>query len=314
MSTGQDGSGDAPRDPSGLAMTLAPDTTLSGLSVPAVVDRSEATSGSLIVIAGAPADVGTHVLVGDEVVIGRVGEGLQLRDGRTSRRHVRVWCSDGAYQVEDMGSTNGTALNGRRLEAPTPLHDGDKIYLGSTVLKFTLVDETEAAYLARMARLAGTDPLTGLHAKHRFDSMLDEALRIARSTGTPLVVRMMDMDGLKRINDAHGHQHGAHTIATVGARIGALLGGRGEACRFGGDEFCAYLPGVDLQAALELADELRRIVEGGEYELEGVVVRATISIGVAAASPDRPSREMLVAAADRALYRAKGKGRNCVSD
>ena len=289
-------------------------TTLTDIRLPWLHGEEECRRGSLLVIAGAPADIGAHLVVRTEAHIGRDTGTLRLRDGRVSRRHVRVWQEDGRYFVEDLGSTNGSRLNGRALERPSPLGDGDKIYVGSTVLKFTLVDETEANYLARMERLAGTDPLTGLHAKHRFDSILEESLRTARLANKPLCLLMMDMDGLKSINDRHGHRMGAHTIATVGHALGQVLRGRGEACRFGGDEFCAYLPGLSLARARLVAEEIRLVVEEGTYELDNASVKATISIGVAAAGPEQSTPATLLAAADRALYRAKAAGRNCVSE
>ena len=193
------------------------------------------------------------------------------------------------------------------------LGDGDKIYVGNTILKFTLVDETEAAYLARMEKLAGTDPLTGLHAKHRFDSMLEERLRTVQLDGTRLCLLMMDLDGLKAINDAHGHQLGAHTISVVGKRIGEVLKGRGEACRFGGDEFCAYLADMSETRARLIAEEVRLVVAEECIEWGSHSFTTTISIGVASSGPGRSSLRTLLAVADEALYRAKAAGRNCVS-
>jgi diguanylate cyclase (GGDEF)-like protein len=272
--------------------------------------------GSLLVIAGAPADVGTHVVIEDEIVVGRMTTGLQLRDGQTSRQHCTVWLDKDAeqYVVRDLGSTNGTQLNGEPLEGESSIESGDKISLGQTLLKFTFVDQTEALYLRRMQQLAGTDPLTGLHAKHRFDSMFVEALRMCRASQTPLTALMMDMDGLKAINDRHGHRTGAHTIAEVGQLLGRILADRGEACRFGGDEFCAYLPGTGLEEAAQIEEEFRRAVQSGRFEFEGVVVQATISIGLAQFGDTFSNVDQIVAAADKALYRAKDKGRNCVSE
>jgi len=293
-------------DPRG-PITLHPDVTERfEVSPPRKTGRR---TGSLLVIDGSPADVGVHAMVSEDVVIGRDG-GLLLRDGRISRHHARIFRQDGHWHVADLDSTNGTSVNGVPLTDRCELHDGDKIVLGSTVVKFSIVDETEAAYLDRISRLAGTDPLTGLHAKHRFDDMLAEAFRVARLTETPLVVFMMDMDGLKSINDTWGHTMGAHTIATVGKLIAKALGKRGEACRFGGDEFCAYAS-VPIERGLAIAEAIRTAVEEGRYVLGDVSVRATISIGLAALDHvDAPGE--LVEAADEALYRAKNAGRNCI--
>lgn len=268
--------------------------------------------GSLLVIAGHPADVGTHLVVEDRVVLGRETSGLRLHDARTSRRHAEVTKTEEGHVLRDLGSTNGTRLNGAPVHGEALLGDGDKIRLGATLVKFTLVDQTEADYLRRMTRLARTDPLTGLHAKHQFDALLAETLRTLPPGGA-LCVLMMDMDGLKAINDRHGHQVGAATIAQVGKLLGAMLRGRGQACRFGGDEFCVMLPHHELEDAVVLAEAIRTEVEQTSFRRGEVEVQATMSIGVAPWSRDARDAEHLVELADRALYRAKAAGRNCVA-
>jgi two-component system, cell cycle response regulator len=176
-----------------------------------------------------------------------------------------------------------------------------------------MIDETEAAYLEEISRLAGTDPLTGLHATHRFDNLLEEAVRVARLTDTPLAVLMMDLDGLKQVNDQHGHRFGAHTIGAVGRALREALVHVGEGCRFGGDEFCVYLPGADSQRARGFAERFRQWVETSRLELDGIPLRVTISIGIAARTPPASVVE-LTAGADAALYRAKAAGKNCISE
>ena len=268
---------------------------------------------TLLVIDGTPADVGRHVTVELEAVLGRDEGSLRLRDSRCSRRHAAVTREGAGYVVRDVGSTNGTYLNGVLLEGAQPLKDGDWIMLGQTAVKFNIVDGAQADYLARVEDLVTKDELTGLPAKHTFDASLEEAMRAAGATGSPLGALMMDMDGLKKINDRHGHHVGANTISEVGMLIGRVVGDRGEACRFGGDEFSAFLPRTDLEGALAVAEEIRREVEGLIVTFEGVEVKATISIGVAELPPDVSTPSALLARADRALYRAKEQGRNCVS-
>jgi len=295
-----------------LGLTLSPGTTTLADSLSEGAEDSDLV-GSLLVIGGAQADIGTHVLVAGTVDIGREPVGLQLRDARCSRRHARVSHQDDAYCLTDLSSTNGTTLNGHPAGTMEPLHDGDKIRMGQTTLKFTLVDATEASYLRRMEQLAGRDSLTGLIANHRFSSLLAEAFRNASTTRTPLTVLMMDMDGLKAINDAHGHRMGAQTIREVGELIGSLVEGIGEATRFGGDEFCVFLPGCDTDAGMVLAETIRAGVDAHDIVRETERVGVSISIGVASTAPAHTQWTQLQEAADRALYRAKEKGRNCVS-
>jgi two-component system, cell cycle response regulator len=294
-----------------------PAATLQGMVPVGLIEAlKEGTglTGSLLVIAGAAADIGTHWVVTDSSVLGREPDQLLLRDPEISRRHAQVVVESGLHFLRDLGSTNGTLLNGLPVTDDEILRNGDKIALGRTVIKFTLVDPDEATTLERMATMAGSDPLTGLMAKHRFDAMLTESFDVAQASGGGLSVLMMDMDGLKAINTAHGHPVGAHTIAEVGRMIADIIGLHGEACRFGGDEFSALLPGSPLGVGMRIAERIRQGVEEATFRLGDVEVNPTISIGVAERTVDVASVRELVTAADRALYRAKDKGRNAVSD
>ena len=276
--------------------------------------RLEAQKGSLVVIAGTPADIGAHVRIADCVIIGREQGGLRLRDGLLSRNHARVIRDEEGYWLEDLGSTNGTMLNGCNVTERKKLSPEDRITMGQTVIKFTVVDAIEASYLDEMARMSSTDSLTGLVAKHRFDAALDEAFRAARTRNQPLCALMMDMDGLKAINDRLGHHVGAGTISKVGMLISEVVGERGEACRFGGDEFCAFLPALSLAGAMKIAEKIRAGVEHTMFEIGSLRVQACISIGVAELDAQTASPVALLNRSDLALYRAKAKGRNQVSD
>ena len=149
--------------------------------------------GSLLVIAGAAADIGTHWPVVDSAILGREPKNLVLRDPKSSRCHASVTRHGEGYVLTDLKSTNGTLLNGKPVQGAVPLKEGDRIGIGRTVIRFMLVDATEAACLERMSHLAGTDPLTGLIAKHRFDSLLADAFEGVLATGGSLSVLMMDM-------------------------------------------------------------------------------------------------------------------------
>jgi len=270
----------------------------------------------LLVVQGAEVDLGTQVLCDEPVTIGRDADTeLPLRDGSISRRHCHVErVGDGSYVLADLGSTNGTRLNGTRIKDPVTLADGDKIFLGATIVKFGYADELDAKYHARLETMAATDALTGLLSNRKFDATFSHAVTEARDAGTVLAVLVMDMDGLKQINDAHGHHMGGFTLVEVAQLLAPrFAGGHGEVCRFGGDEFAAFVPGADKDAAFALAEEIRAAVETHRFEREGVVVKPTISVGVAALPEDGTTAEELFRAADRALYRAKAEGRNRVS-
>ena len=277
------------------------------------IARARAQLAALVVLQGSESDIGTHVKIDRPVTIGRdPSVELPLQDDGISRRHCRIVLSDGKYWLEDLRSTNGTLLNGERVSQKRELKAGDRIYLGACVLKFTHDDDIEVGYHAQMDALVGTDDLTGLIAKRRFDAAYVRALDAARALKKPLAILVLDLDGLKQINDAHGHPVGAHTIAEVGKIIGAVVAPHGAACRFGGDEFAAFLPGLTTADGMAFGESIRRWIHQHRFEKDGAIVKPTISIGVAAFPEDGRSADVLFRKADQALYRAKKTGRDRV--
>jgi diguanylate cyclase (GGDEF)-like protein len=271
----------------------------------------------LIVLRGA--QIGRRYLLNEQALVLGRREGqagvVIAGDPAISAAHCRIQHDPirDAYALVDLGSTNGTRLNGEPVARRTKLRDGDKIMLGQTILKFTFHDVIEAEFHREVDRMMNIDELTGLVVLRVFEERLRRALAACASAGRALAVLMMDMDGLKRINDTHGHHVGAHTIGEVGRRLGALLGSDGLVTRFGGDEFTAFAAGRDRAGALELGEVIRAALRATPIEHAGVVVRPTMSIGVAAFPQDGATPERLTRCADEALYRAKAAGRDVVS-
>jgi two-component system cell cycle response regulator len=298
--------------------TLAPETVkLNVDEVRESIARAQRKQAALVVLQGSESEIGTHVMLDRAVTIGRDPKTeLPLQDEGISRRHCRIAFDKekSAFFIEDLGSTNGTLLNGKRLQAQKKLEAGDRIYLGACVVKFTYSDALEVGYHAQMDVLVGTDDLTGLIAKRRFDAAFVRSVEEARRTRAALAVMMLDLDGLKLINDTHGHPVGAHTIAEVGRIIGQVVSQHllGAACRFGGDEFAAFMPGLCKRDGAKVGETIRALVAGHRFEKDGVVVRPTISIGVSAYPEDGATAELLLRHADEALYRAKKTGRDRV--
>ena len=216
-----------------------------------------------------------------------------------------------AYMVRDLHSTNGTWVNGLRVDS-TRLYDGDKLMIGRTILKFTFQDVIEAEYHQQVDRMMNLDELTGLVVQRVFNDRFRLALSECLAKGQPISVLMMDLDNLKLINDRHGHHAGAQTIATVGQLLAELMPTGGLASRFGGDEYSAFAVGLDRPAGLELAEQIREAVEDRCRNLDRDRIGATISIGLSTHPDDGPTLEQLTRRADEALYRAKAAGRNCV--
>jgi diguanylate cyclase (GGDEF)-like protein len=123
----------------------------------------------------------------------------------------------------------------------------------------------------------------------------------------------MDLDGVKSINDTHGHLFGARTIAECGKAIGRMIAGKGFATRFGGDEFVAALPAHGPADGYAFAREVCNFIGNEPIRHEGVLLNPGISIGVATFPDDAAEAVELFRRADEALYLAKrtGKRRVC---
>jgi diguanylate cyclase (GGDEF)-like protein len=278
--------------------------------------RLERRTGSLVVVQGAEADLGVHMVVSKPITIGREGDvELPLRDGGASRRHCMVErdVTMGRYVVRDLGSTNGTRLNGITITGVMPLSDGDKIFLGNTIVKFTFTDELDVEYLAKLDALVATDALTGLLTRRRFDGAFHTAVLAALADGSDLSCLVMDMDGLKAVNDQHGHEMGSFSIVECAKLLREVITNRGALCRYGGDEFVAFLPRHGREQARRVAETMRAAVNAHTFDKQGTLVKPTLSVGVSSLRDNGTSPEDLFRAADKALYASKAGGKNQVS-
>ena len=272
----------------------------------------KAVAPSVVVILGP--DVGARAVLSRSMELGRDPAcELPLHDDNVSWRHARIEDRGGGeWAVVDLGSTNGTLVNGQP-HAGAVLHPGDRVFVGKTVLEVQQ-DALRDAQAAEIERLVSIDELSGLWVKRRFDAQLESCVTaVLTGAATTLSVVVMDMDGVKGINDTHGHSMGAYAIGETGALIGAELHGLGFATRFGGDEFAAALPGHSKERAAAVAETIRAAVGRHVYEKGGVRVQPGLSCGVATMPGDATTAEALFQAADQAMYRAKRAGKNRVA-
>jgi diguanylate cyclase (GGDEF)-like protein len=161
--------------------------------------------------------------------------------------------------------------------------------------------------IERLRTLADRDHLTGLANRRRFRSALGHELERWRRYNLPCALVLVDIDHLKKINDAHGHAAGDIVIRHVANALAELSRDNDTAARLGGEEFALLLAGADSQKALIAAERLRLAVCAVEVEELGIV---SVSLGVAACPAHAETERALYAASDAALYRAKGEGRN----
>jgi diguanylate cyclase (GGDEF)-like protein len=170
---------------------------------------------------------------------------------------------------------------------------------------------------AQLLDAARIDAKTGLLNAVAWQREARVELTRASRTHTPLAVAMLDIDHFKRVNDTYGHLTGDAVLATLAAAMRGLLRDYDITGRFGGEEFTILLPHTDAESAHQIAERLRAklaqiTVDTGPAGSDQTSLHVTVSIGVATLANSRRDLEELIAAADAALYRAKGAGRDRV--
>lgn len=240
---------------------------------------------------------------------------LRVEDDGISRTHARIRAETGRAWVEDMGSRNGTFVNGAKVSTPVELRDGDKIQVGrSTVIRFGFQDDLDESFHENLMSSALRDGLTKLFNKRYFLERLDSELKFAQRHSVALSLLLLDLDHFKKINDTMGHLGGDAVLMAIANVLHKAVRNEDVVARFGGEEFAIILRAIDIEGAFLMAERLRKLVEQTTVPHNSHDMRATISIGLAS-FPATPCKtlEELVDAADKALYRAKNGGRNRVS-
>lgn len=280
---------------------------------PELSSRRRQLAAYLVVLQGT--NVGEmHKIDGPEVVIGRaVSANVRLNDDGISRRHCRIITIGGQVIMEDLGSANGTVVNGELVQQHA-LAEGDKIRLGATtMLKFTYQDKLDESFQQQMIDAALRDGLTRAYNKKFFKDRLDTEFSYARRHNTTLSLVMFDVDHFKRVNDTHGHLAGDGVLVRLAQVTQATIRTEDVLARYGGEEFAIICRGIALLNAGILGERLRARVEQEAFDYQGTRIPVTISVGVAALPEANAATAVdLVRDADTALYQAKRTGRNRV--
>ncbi len=164
----------------------------------------------------------------------------------------------------------------------------------------------------KIKQVSDTDELTGAYNMRAFSSVLQRAFRQAVRYGHALSVVMIDSDNLKQINDTHGHESGNRLLQHVVRCIREQLRGSDVMARFGGDEFIVLLPETNNKGAVEMAQRIRKSVEISHFDVRSGQASITVSLGIASYPEDGGNLEVILDKADKAMYRAKQRGRNRV--
>lgn len=268
-----------------------------------------------------------YLLGGTRFAIGRDPScDIPLDDAGVSRRHAEIRRVGDHFVVSDLGSKNGTLVQGERIDE-RQLCDGDLIRIGASVFKYLRLNEVELRYHDQMARLTNTDGLTGAYnRRHAWDTLEQHLARITRRGGELSLV-LFDIDHFKRLNDTHGHAAGDTTLVQIVQRVQSQNRREDVLARIGGEEFLMILPDTDILEAAEVATRVRDCIARTPFDIgDGKSIPVTVSLGVtdieefhqaggeALIDENRTAAaDQLVALADAKLYEAKHLGRNRVA-
>lgn len=178
---------------------------------------------------------------------------------------------------------------------------------------FLMVSLTKERREAEQRTFALLDPLTGLMNRRAFMSAVERATR--RRTGygrEPIALLVLDLDSFKQVNDRFGHDVGDRVLVQFAQVAETVTRPTDQLYRMGGEEFCFIMPDTELADAIGAAERIRQAFEMSSVDARGIAVRATVSIGIASADHSGFDLELLLEAADTAVYEAKARGRNQV--
>jgi two-component system, cell cycle response regulator len=257
-----------------------------------------------------------------EVIIGRSTTAtICINEQSVSRQQAVLRQVGQDFEIEDLGSSNGTFINDQRITTKVKLRDSDLVRLGTIVLKYFAHDNIDGMIQDKIYRMATIDAGTQIFNKQYITEALTAEVRTAQINDQSLSILYFDLDHFKKVNDNYGHSAGDRvlkecaTLAKSAIRKEDILG------RFGGEEFVVILPQTSLKTAADLAERIRLAISGYTFAFQTdkqgnpleIKHTQTVSLGVAQWNSVMRSAKDLLDLADRKLYESKNGGRNRVT-
>lgn len=255
-----------------------------------------------------------YVLDQKEMVVGRAPTvEIVVNEQSVSRSHAQCLQQADEIYVADLGSSNGTYINDKKISSKQVLRDGDIIRLGNIVFKFFAQGNIENVFHDKIYRMATIDVGTNIFNKKYLTEALESEVKFSSAYGRPLSLIYFDLDFFKKVNDTYGHNVGDGVLRDSSTLVKSLIRKEDIFCRYGGEEFVILLPSTEAKTAYELAERIRASFEDHVFDIQGHQIKQTLSMGVSQLSARINTPESLLEDADKKLYQSKTTGRNRVT-
>lgn len=279
------------------------------------MQKAKEQEACLIIVRGTPQGQ-RYFLTQAEMTVGRdPSADISIADQSISRKHAKLEKRDGKILISDLGSSNGSFINDKKLNPnePTQLAKEDMVKLGNSIFKFLPAGELETLFYGSLASAAHTDPMTRIYNKGYLLEALEAEFKRAKALHTEFSILFFDLDHFKKVNDTYGHDAGDFVLKEFTNLVkSSHLRPKDVFARYGGEEFVVLLANTSGAQGLEIGEKIRASIEAHAFIYEGKRLPVTTSMGVAELRADIESAQTLLKASDKALYQAKQTGRNKV--
>ncbi len=242
---------------------------------------------------------------------------ISISDSKISRKHAVIRLAEEGVTLTDLGSANGTEINGKPLNPheTVVLQKNDTIALGGeTRLEFLPAGEVKTLDMGEFSSAVNTDGLTGIFNKRYLIQALENEFKRAKAMRTALSVIFVDLDHFKKVNDNFGHAAGDFVLKEFANLLkNTFVRPRDLFARYGGEEFVLLLSNTSGDAGMVIAEKIRAAIESNPFIFEGKRLPVTSSLGLAELSEKYGTADDFLKAADASLYQSKQSGRNRVT-
>ncbi len=250
-----------------------------------------------------------------ELKIGRAPDNeLCIRDQSVSQIHARVVLTPkGTAFVEDLGSTNGTFVNGEKVVRHA-LWDGDKIHIGrQQVLKFCFRAKAQPEAAGSSESDATRDILTGIYTKQYALTRIEKDFIRAKMRHQDLALLMFDVDGFDEIRETHGPEMGDRVLCEIARLVSAVLRREDVFARYDDHTFMVLLRNQTEATVVALVQRIGRVAKFHSFSREGKKIRVTLSLGISSITRKMKNAMDLISDVQACLEKSRRAGRDTIN-